>query len=104
MTIFRNSPRAARRFCACSASAFLLLAGGCASYSYTRPTAMGPETTTVQMFLVRGNASKISVTTKDGAYSRSLRVGMVEGESEADKLNALVEAAVKGAVSGAVKP
>tara|TARA_R110000868_G_scaffold22988_1_gene93617 strand:- start:934 stop:1179 length:246 start_codon:yes stop_codon:yes gene_type:complete len=57
-------------------------------------------------FLVRGEASKIDEKVKEtgrGDYERTVKIGSLKGETETDKVSALVSSAVEAAVRGAAK-
>lgn len=82
------------------AAAGLLLCG-CASVYHERPTEFGLEKSSFKSCLMMGSASKISVATKDGSYSRRVSVGNVQGQGDAEMLKAGVEAAVKAGIAGA---
>ncbi|MHC1762907.1 MAG: hypothetical protein AB9869_01185 [Verrucomicrobiia bacterium] len=74
---------------------------GCARYTHTRQTATGPESTKITTFLMLGNASKINSVTKDGTYHRTLGVGSIQAQGDADLLRTIIEAGGTAAATGA---
>ncbi len=82
----------------------LLFLTGCASYTHTREIADGKkETTKFRAFLVWGNAAKVMSKTTEGtnSYSRTTSVGSLQGGTEVEKLQAIIDSAVTSAVKAA---
>lgn len=79
----------------------IFLLCGCSMYRTSRPVGSGRETTVVISFLTTGKASQVKSSTTDNQYKRTVSVGSVEAQTETEKLNGMLEAIAKGAVSGA---
>jgi hypothetical protein len=92
------------------------LCSGCASYSTKRPILLidnkgqqlvGTEETSFRSFLMMGKASKLRSATKDGTYSRTISVGELQGNGDAELMQRLIEGigtAAGVAAKTAVKP
>jgi hypothetical protein len=92
------------------------LCSGCASYSHRRPILLidnkgqqeiGIEPTSFRSFFMLGKASKLRSATKDGVYSRTISVGELQGQGDAETLQKLFEGigtAAGVAAKTAVKP
>jgi hypothetical protein len=70
----------------------LVSLSGCMSYTHTRSTPIGPETTSFRTFLMIGRANKIKTALKDAGYSRTVSVGALEGQGDSGMVTASGEA------------
>jgi len=85
--------------------AAVVLLSGCQSYIHQRIAVDGTkETTRLDSFLFKSDASKVRSVTKDGAYSRTVTLGTVALEPDKDTIAVIVEAAVSTAIKAAGKP
>ncbi len=86
----------------------LITTAGCFTRDTTRYGADGKpwarDRTTA--FMIRGEASQIREHIKEtahGDYERTVSVGKIAGETETDKISALIDAAVSAGVKAAAK-
>lgn len=89
-------------------ASLLLSSAGCITRDNTRYSADGKPWSRdkVTFFLVRGEASKVRELVKEksaGDYEREVTIGAIKGESEADKLTDLVNAAYNAGKAAAIK-
>lgn len=78
----------------------LVILPGCAKYSYTSSRG---EKTSFTSFLMMGKANSIrSTTAETNGYKRTVSVGSIDGQTETEKLGALMEAVAAGAARGAI--
>ncbi len=85
-----------------------MLMSGCLTREMTRYTADGKPWSKdkITAFMVRGEVTALKEDvneTAEGDYHRKVTLGSLKGETETDKLAALVEAAAKGATAAALK-
>jgi hypothetical protein len=88
-----------------TAAVLVFILSGCAHYVTTRTQTTNPQTlitntheeTHASTLLIKGEASQISSTTKDaGGYSRSLKIGKIEGAGDAASIEAIAAGVARG--------
>lgn len=85
--------------------ATIALLCGCQTYSHQRVAADGTkETTTLNAFLFKSDASKVRSVVKDGAYSRTVSLGTISQEPDKEAIAIIVETAISTAIKAAGKP